>query len=157
MNRSPAEVIRFGFDQAFSAYQCGDINRGDKELVYVLQRVPCLRNDKETIAREIITRLSALVSNKNDNREVIHVAQMACAKLSLRVRHYVMSSLHEMLAFRNHQRGAFRAARTDVLRSIAYDWRKLSNRGLISVLAESYLESAFMKKWRHLKRLLKYS
>lgn len=146
--RSPTEIIRVCFDQAFDAYRRGDTDTGNDKVAYVLRNVPHLRNDAESLAQAIVTRVLSSTSDNNKEEELRQVAEMVCDQLPTRVRRYTMATLHEALAFRSQQSGALGAARANVLRAIALDCRRLTNRGLMSVLAETIFGSAVMQRWR---------
>jgi hypothetical protein len=149
--RSPPEVIRLCLDEAFDAYRRGDTDTGNDKVAYVLQNVPGWSNDPESLAQEIVNRVLSSASEDSEEQELGQVAEMMCGQLPTRARRYTMATLYKALAFRNQQRGALGAARANTLRAIALDWGQLTNRGLMSVLAETVLGSAVMQRWRSRK------
>ncbi len=153
-----SEIRRIHLQKAFEAYGHGDTVTGCEELTYVLQNVSVLRSNPQALVDEIVNRTLLLATNHTfDDRDLIQLARMICDGLpesidSKRVRRLALVTLHEALVFRCQRLGALREARSHALRAIALDRRLLLNRGLISVIIESFVGSSLMKRWRTWKK-----
>lgn len=153
-----SEIGRIHLQKAFKAYWHGDTVTGREELTYAIKKVSVLRSNPQALVDEIVNRTLLFATNNTfDDRNLIQLARMICDGLpesidSKRVRRLALVTLHEALVFRCQRRGAPREARSHALRAIALDRRLLLNRGLISVLIESFVGSSLMKRLRTWKK-----